>query len=226
MRIPHSVPLAACVIAAWAWLAVSAGTPPAVADPDGGSRGAPDEIKVLVLMSNLHGAYFSYLRDEMEVYGWNLTFAGVTDSVSPCEWGLPFVVDTLVSEIADVSPFDCLLVSQSAAFEGHANEQLLASPEALDLVREALNDSLLVVTICGGTRVLAAADVIEGKRVTGYGRYSQEYTDAGAIYLGDGLPPFLDGNILTCSKGHYYSEQIAEAMRGALDSLRVLRGRE
>jgi putative intracellular protease/amidase len=193
---------------------------------DRAAQGATDEVEVLILMSNLHGAYFSYVRDQMELYGWNLTFAGVTASVSNCSWGQPYSVDTLVSEITDVSGYDCLLIAQSQAYRGHAHEQLLASPEALDLVRQAVEDSLLVVAICGGTRVLAAADVIQGKRVTGYATYSQEYIDAGAVWLGDAVAPVLDGNILTSSKGHYYSHQICEAMRSAVDSLRVVRGRQ
>lgn len=199
---------------------------PVVADPGPKIQAASDEVKVLILISNLHGAYFSYLRDQMELYGWDLTFVGVTPSVGPCSWGVAFDVDTLVSEIADVSPYDCLLLAQSQAYAGQAYNQLLASPEALDLVRHAVQDSLLVVALCAGPRVLAAADLIDGKRVVGYARYSQEYIDAGAVYLGDDLPPVLDGNILTCSKGVYFSHQIAEAMRAAVDSLRVVRGRQ
>lgn len=187
---------------------------------------AAGEVKVLVLMSNRHGAYFSYIRDQMELYGWDFTFTGVTDSVSNCYWGLPFAVDTLVSEITDVSGYDCLLIAQSQAYQGLSHDQLLASPEALDLVRQAVADSLLVVAICGGTRVLAAADLIQGRQVTGYAAYRQEYIDAGGIWLGDGVPPVLDGNILTSSKGHYLSHQICEAMRSAVDSLRVARGRQ
>jgi putative intracellular protease/amidase len=186
--------------------------------------GAP--VKVLLLVSNLHGSYFSYVLDQMETYGWDVTVVGVTPTVTPCEWGQTFAVDTLVTEITDVSPYDCLLISQSAAYAGQANQQLLESLEALDLVRHAVQDSLLVAAICGGTRVLAAADVIEGKRVTGYVAYSQEYVNAGGIWLGADVPPVLDGNILTSAKGHYYSHQICEAMRAAIDSLRTARGRQ
>lgn len=218
--------VAAVLLLSAAWLAALPMALPVSAEPGPRVQDASDQVKVLVLMSNLKGAYFSYLRDQMELYGWDMVFVGVTPTVSQCTWGLPFDVDTLVSEIADVSPFDCLLLGQSQAYAGHAYEQLLASPEALDLVRHAVQDSLLVVSVCAGTRVLAAADLIAGKRVTGYAQYSQEYLDAGAVYLGDNLPPVLDGNILTCSKGHYYSHQIAEAMRAAVDSLRVVRGRQ
>ena len=186
--------------------------------------GAP--VKVLLLVSNRHGSYFSYVLDQMETYGWDVTVVGVTPTITPCEWGDVFAVDTLVTEITDVSPYDCLLISQSAAYDGQANNQLLESLEALDLVRQAVQDSLLVVAICGGTRVLAAADVIDGRRVTGYLNYSPEYISAGGIWQGATVPPVLDGNILTSAKGHYYSHQICEAMRAAIDSLRTIRGRQ
>ena len=101
----------------------------------------------------------------------------------------------------------------------------LASPEALALVSQAVEDSLLVVAFCGGTRVLAAAQAIGGVRVTGHPDFLQEYLDAGAIWAGDTVPPVLDGNILTSRRGQYYSQQICEVMRTAVDSLRVLRGR-
>jgi putative intracellular protease/amidase len=183
------------------------------------------EVKVLVLMSDLHGAYFSYVRDQMELYGWDMTFVGLEPTVSVCAWGQPHNVDTLLSQITDVSPYDVLLIAQSQCYTGRAHIDLLDSPEALNFVRQAVEDSLLVVAICGGTRVLAAADVIEGVQVTGYPTFVQEYTAAGGIWLGDNVPPVLDGNILTSAKGHYYSHQICETMRAAVDSLRAVRGR-
>lgn len=196
-----------------------------MAGPGQLAEGGNGEVRVLVLMSELHGAYFSYVRDQMEAYGWDLTFAGLDSSLSACSWGLPFAPDTLVSEITDVSGYDCLLIAQSQAYRGQAHGDLLDSPEALSLVRQAVEDSLLVVGVCSGTRVLAAADVIQGREVTGYVMYAQEYINRGAIWLGDGVPPVLDGNILTSARGHYHSQQICEAMRSAVDSLRVVRGR-
>ena len=60
-----------------------------------------------------------------------------------------------------------------------------------------MGEGLLVGALCGGTRVLAAADVINGVTVTGHPLYSQEYVDAGANYVEGPVPPVVDGNILT-----------------------------
>jgi putative intracellular protease/amidase len=103
---------------------------------------------------------------------------------------------------------------QTKAYDGVSHDDLLASPEAIALVQQAVADSLLVVATCGGVRVLAAADVIAGKTVTGYDTYSAEYVAAGATWAGDDVPPILDGNILTSAHGRYYCHQIAETMRG------------
>jgi putative intracellular protease/amidase len=108
-----------------------------------------------------------------------------------------------------------------ATVSGGSHSQLLGSTEALDLVSLAAGEGLLVVAFCGGTRVLAAADVIDGVSVTGNPDYQAEYVAAGGIWAGADVPPVLDGNILTTRRGQYYSYQICEIMRTALDSIRA-----
>jgi putative intracellular protease/amidase len=103
------------------------------------------------------------------------------------------------------------------------HSQLLESPEAIALVHAAAADSLLVVGFCTGVRVLAAADVISGKQVTGNATYMQEYLDAGAVWAGEPVPPVLDGNILTCTRNQTNAQRVCEIMRTAIDSLRVVR---
>ena len=77
--------------------------------------------------------------------------------------------------------------------------------------------------MCGGTRVLAAAGILDGVTVTGHLLYKQEVIDAGAIWAGDVVPPVVDGNILTTRRGQYYRTQIGEALRRMLDDNRAVR---
>jgi putative intracellular protease/amidase len=186
----------------------------------GGTGGAE---QVLLLTANGYGAYGNYFRDLMEMHGWELTTAGVTPTVSPCYWGETLEVDTLVSGITEVSRYDCLLIMPNRAVDGDSHQQLLDSPEALAMVSEAVQESVLVVAVCGGVRVLAAADVIDGVRVTGHSLYVGEYTAAGAIWQGSSVPPVLDGNILTSTQSHYFGHEIFWTMRAAIDSLRALK---
>ena len=182
------------------------------------------EPRILMLMCNNYGANYNWIRDVMEIYGWDVTTAGVTPTVTVCFIGGPLTVDTLVSEITDVSQFDCLAVMPaSGAVAPGPHGQLLLSPEALALVHQAAADSLLVVGFCTGVRVLAAADVINGKMVTGNPAYQSEYIAAGAIWAGQPVPPVLDGNILTSTRNQTNAQRVCEIMRTAIDSLRVVR---
>ena len=173
----------------------------------------PGPVRVLMLMGNYVGGYHYFTRDLWEQAGWELTAAGLSRTLSPCTLGATFHADTLISEITDLSAYDCVAIMQAKAYDGTSHDDLLANPETLALVRQAVADGLLVVASCGGVRVLAAADVIDGRTVTGHVAYAQEYIDAGATYAGDQVPPILDGTILTSAHGRYYCRQITEIMR-------------
>jgi putative intracellular protease/amidase len=178
------------------------------------SNGNPGEVKALLMMCDRYGANYNLIRDVMELYGWDITTVGVTPTVTVCYYGGSLTVDTLVTEIADVSQFDLLaIMTSTSAQPGGPNAQLLASPEALDLVSEAVAESLLVVALCGGTRVLAAAGVINGVRVTGEADYAQEYLDAGAVWEGETGFPVLDGLFLTSTRNQINSRRICEIIR-------------
>jgi putative intracellular protease/amidase len=177
-------------------------------------------VKVLMLMCDHYGANYNWVRDVQETYGWEVTTVALAETVAVCYIGGPLIADTLVSEISDVSQFDCLAVMPA---QGGSHAQLINSPGALALVSQADSAGLLLVAFCGGTRVLAAADVIEGHRVTGKPAYLQEYLDAGAIWAGEPVPPVLDGNILTSTRNQTNAWRVCELMRGAIDSLRAAR---
>ncbi|MFZ1946721.1 MAG: DJ-1/PfpI family protein [bacterium] len=177
-------------------------------------------VKVLMLMCDNFGTNYNWVRDVQETYGWDVTTAALQPVVANCYYGGPMTVDTLVSEVSDVAPFDCLAVMMA---NGASHSQLMDSPEALALVAQADSLGLLLVGFCAGTRVLAAADVVEGHRVTGATPFLQEYLDAGAIWAGEPVPPVLDGNILTSTRNQTNAWRVCEIMRSAIDSLRAAR---
>lgn len=187
------------------------------ADAESGSG----QVKALLLISAPYGGNYNLLRDVMDIFGWETTTVGVTPTVNQCFYGGPMTVDSLATQITDVWRYDCLIIMPANKTGGH--QQLINSPEALALVQQAAADSLLVAAFCGGTRVLAAADVIDSVLVTGAPEFLQEYLDAGAIWAGDAVPPVLDGNILTSTRGQYYCYDVVELMRTAIDSLRAVR---
>lgn len=190
-------------------------------DGQAAAESGSGQVKALLLISAPYGGNYNLLRDVMDIFGWETTTVGVTPVVNQCFYGGPMTVDSLVTQITDVWKYDCLIIMPANGSGGH--QQLLNSPEAVALVQQAVADTLLVGAFCSGTRVLAAAGVIDSVLVTGTPEFLQEYLDAGAIWAGDPVPPVLDGNILTSRRGQYYCYDVVELMRTAIDSLRAVR---
>ena len=171
--------------------------------------------KVLVLLPNKYGANFFLNKSNFEKYGWEITIAGTTRTVSPCNtYALqlgcqPITVDTLVNEIESVESWDCVAVMSGSFWSNYPNSNpcgdLLASSAALNIVSEAAESGLIVIGFCTGVRVLAAANVLNGLRVTGNPNYIGEYTNAGAIWMGQKRPPVIQGNIITSTAGDFYN---------------------
>lgn len=180
--------------------------------------------RVLCLLSNKFGANTHFNIDNMRSYGWEPTIAGLTDVVQPCPWSddfgnLPFAVDTLFTDITDISNWDVLAIMPANWWtSGGAYVDLLNNPESLALIAEAVNNGLIVWATCAGVRVLAAADVLNGVTVTGRSNFQNEYIAAGAIYLGPDIPPVIDGNIVTSTKGMYFNTEIIEAISTAIEN--------
>jgi putative intracellular protease/amidase len=180
------------------------------------SGAGPKNIKVLFFLPALNYGPNSYLtKDDMVKYGFEVTFAGVTRTLSGCSLfsALPAItVDTLLSEISRITDFDIVAIGPASWRAGDAYRDILNSSHVLQLIKSAADSGLVVWTLCGGVRVLAAADVIRGKNVLGAAVYKSEYENAGATYVGDDHPPVIDGNIVTCVRDQYYHVQNCEAM--------------
>ena len=181
-------------------------------------------VDVLLLVGQEYGPNTYHLIDYFERHGWNVTITGVEESVRPCS---PFAaaidiphmrVDVLVPDISDVSAYDCLVIMYSTTilFQRRSYDDLLSSQEALDLISRADENGLVLFAPCAGVRLLAAAGVLEGHSISGHPDYQFEYEAAGAEYLGTGLPPVIDGNIVTGTRGIYFLLENAEAIAAAL----------
>jgi len=192
------------------------------------------QVKALHILSQYYGLNY-YLDMEMfESFGWEVTLAGVTPTVAPCPWatGHPArTVDVLISEITDVTQYDCIIIaSQNWRYNNQtAYSDLLDNQDALDLISAANDSGLVIWATCAGARVLAAANVINGVKVQGQAGtgnlYVNEITAAGGIYMGSQLPPVIDGNIVTTTRGQYYMIQNCEAIMTALENTQSKRSK-
>ena len=174
-------------------------------------------INALALVPSNTGANYYLMSDVIEEYGWNVTHTGVFDTIAPCPWFAshgtvyPIIRDKRLEDIADISDFDCLIIPPSAGNAApipNSNADIIQSEDALMLIRRAVYYGLPVFSTCAGVRVLAAADVLSGKFIVGSPRFRDEYTAAGANYIGrprNDNPPTIDGNIITSARGQYYN---------------------
>ncbi len=183
-------------------------------------------IDVLMIVPQDYGANFHLYLDDLSARGWNVTTAGTSRSLRPCPtFGDPVAgcremeVDLLIDEITDISGYDCVAVMSSSAWVDNPYGDLLASGKLPALLKEADRRGKIIWGQCGAVRVLAAAGVIKGRRVVGHPKFKDEYTAAGAEFLGNNHPPVIDGNIVTGVRGQYYHFQNSNAVITAVERM-------
>lgn len=159
-----------------------------------------DPIEILIIVDDGYGANVPPILDHFDDFGWNVTIAGLNQTVTSCEFFgyVTMETDILIPDIEDVTVYDAVSV-----LPGEAHVNLLSSQTVLDLIKTAANANVVVSGWCKAVRVLAYADVIDGKNVTGHASFIAEYETAGATYVGE-VPPVIDGNIVTGVRSNYY----------------------
>jgi len=172
--------------------------------------------RALVLLSKNWGLNYFLIEDELDNYGWERTEVAVLDSVTPCppvyKWGVPpRYPDKMVMDLDGIGEYDCLIIPPGTGNYypiDNPFQDLVASPAALRLIGEANDRQLPIFAMCAGVRVLAAADVMQGKNVLGSRRFNAEYAEAGARNLrqkGVKHAPVIDGNLVTAMNGQQYN---------------------
>ncbi len=79
---------------------------------------------------------------------------------------------------------------------GRAPEFLRYDQDLIAITRHFFEHEKLVASICHGIEILAAADVIRGRRITTIPRCQLDAELAGAIYVAE--PLVIDGNLFCC----------------------------
>ena len=94
-----------------------------------------------------------------------------------------------------LSKFDVLLIPGGVK----ALEKLRLESGVVEFVKEwnSLNKTIFVV--CNGAQLLITADILKGRRISGYYSIEPDIKNAGATY--DRGPVVVDGNIISCP--HY-----------------------
>jgi len=169
-------------------------------------------IKILFVMDQDFGSCYGPIRTVFERFGWDITTTALNESLTSCNYAHNYVldVDILLTEISDVTEYDIVTI-----MPGSSHDELRTNETALDLIRDAVSENLIVTAWCRAVRVLAAADVIDGKNVTGRADYQAEYEAAGATFF-ELVPPITDGNIITSVRSTFYREETCNAIGAAV----------
>ena len=171
-----------------------------------------DPIQILVIVDNDYGANVPPIIERFEDFGWNVTIAGLKETVISCSFFgyTPLNTDILIPNIEDVTFYDCVSV-----LPGQSHLGLLWNQTTLDLIKTAAEANVVVSGWCKAVRVLAWADVLDGRSVTGDTDFISEYEDAGATYMGSVLP-VIDGNIVTGVRSHLWQGHKCAAIGKAI----------
>lgn len=191
-------------------------------------------LTILMMASQDYGINTYILMDVFARNGWNTAVAGLDDSVNICEAarGLgfpPLAPDIILGSKTPLPPYHALVVMPGAGNYFKSAQpfyDLLNSTTALDLVRTSYQDSLPVMAMCAGVRVLAKAGIIRDKRVTGSNRFREEYSDAGATFYHmpkELQPPVVDGNLITSVNGQDFAFLSGEKIMTAMNAVQTLK---
>ncbi len=171
-----------------------------------------DPIEILLLMDDDYGGNVPHILGIFERYGWSITTTGLNQTLISCSYlgFAEFEVDILLTDITDITEYDAISI-----MPGDSHDSLRTNQSSLDLINSAVSEDLVVSAWCRAVRVLAAADVIDGKNITGNADYEAEYIAAGATF-NELVPPVIDGNLVTGVRSRYYREEMCEAIATVL----------
>lgn len=122
--------------------------------------------------------------------------------------GHNFSLNATFDEI-DVTKYDALVIPG-----GRAPEYIRLHEKVLEITRHFARSNKPIAAICHGLQVLAAADVLAGKRCTAYPACGPDVTRAGGEYVG--IPAdaaLVDGNLVTAPAWPAHPLWLAEFLK-------------
>ena len=109
--------------------------------------------------------------------------------VHTSKYGYPVEVDKFASEVK-ADQFDAVIIPG-----GYAPDHMRRYPAMVSLVREAVQQGKIVAAICHAGWMLASAEVLQGRTVTGFYAIKDDLVHAGAHYRDAEV--VVDGNLIT-----------------------------
>ncbi len=149
--------------------------------------------RVAVLVENIYEdleLWYPVLR--MREAGAEVTIVGTGAPVYTSKHGYEARADKNADQV-DAGQFDAVIIPG-----GYAPDKMRIHKPMVDLVREAHRHGKVVAAICHGGWMLASADILKGRKVTGYIAIKDDLVHAGATY--EDSEVVRDGNLITSRK--------------------------
>ncbi|MGJ5634216.1 DJ-1/PfpI family protein [Nostoc edaphicum] len=122
--------------------------------------------------------------------------------------GHNFTLNATFAEVEAVT-YDALVIPG-----GRAPEYIRLNQQVLEITRHFAQTNKPIAAICHGLQLLAAADVLQGKKCTGYPACSPDVKSAGGIYVDIPVDEaIVDGNLVTAPAWPAHPRWLAEFLK-------------
>ncbi len=122
--------------------------------------------------------------------------------------GHNFTLNATFAEIK-AETYDALVIPG-----GRAPEYIRLNQQVLEITRHFAQANKPIAAICHGLQLLAAADVLKGKRCTAYPACSPDVNSAGGIYIDIPVDEaIVDGNLVTAPAWPAHPRWLAEFLK-------------
>lgn len=98
-------------------------------------------------------------------------------------------------EDAKTSEYDLLILPGGVK----AMEKVRQNKNIIKFIKNFYNENKVIGCICSGAQLLISAQIVEGKKISGYYSMKDDIINAGAVYVD--LPAVIDSRIITTA--HY-----------------------
>ncbi len=118
---------------------------------------------------------------------------------------------TLNADFDSIDPadYDALVIPG-----GRAPEYIRLNQKVIEIVKHFADANKPIAAICHGPQILAAARVLEGRKVTSYPAVGPDLVNAGAEWVDTGLfDALVDGNLVTAQAWPAHPKWLAEFVK-------------
>ncbi len=148
--------------------------------------------KIGILIGNLfEDSEYTRPAEAFRNEGHELVHVGIRagQTVNGKKEGTPVKVDKAAKNVS-VDDFDAILIPG-----GYSPDQLRADDEVVRFTKEFVNSGKPVFAICHAPQLLITAQVLEGRKITGWKSIIQDIKNAGAEFIDHEV--VTDGNLIS-----------------------------